>query len=1062
MKKIVVSNVVIKVVFVLTSFFMTFIFGSVYAQNNSQIKGRILTSDGKPAQNASIKVQNSTRGTSTDKDGNFSISASSSDVLLVSYIGYAPQEISINKRKVFNLVLVPSVNALEELVVVGYGTQRKKDVTGAISSVNSATIEKSGVVSVDQALQGRIAGVQMTQNSGTPGGGSSIQIRGVSSINANSEPIYVIDGVIISSATGSYSDNAFSALNPADIETIDVLKDASATAIYGAQAANGVIIITTKKGKIGAPRLSFSAKYGTQELPKYLDVMNLREYAQRQNDYYKLVGTTPNDFFANPSLLSNGTNWQRELMHSAAISNYDMSISGGNDVTLFKIAGNYLTQDGIATGSHFDRINISTQLEVKINSKVKAGGNLTLTKTDQTITVSDWNLIQTSLRQSPAVAVRALDGSFGGPEDLTNPISNPLALALLIDKGNTKYGVRSNFFLEVKPISSLTFRTELSSDINQTFQHSFVPTYRMGSIYNSQITNDQSEYFSNYWSWRNVLTYVKQKNQYYFSLMGGQEINERKYNYLQASRYGGDNNLKDIDAGVATSAQNGGNSGRGAFSSLFGRTYYSYKNRYMITATLRFDGSSNFADGHRWGLFPSTAVAWTLSQEPFIKKVKQISNLKLRLGYGQVGNANVNSFAYTSMISNVPSIWGIGTVAANIPNPNLTWETTNSYNLGVDFGFFGGKIELVADAYLKTTNNLLMQLVLPGIAGTQGQGAAGAPWANVGSLENRGIELALNTTNIKKRGFEWKSNFVFTSNKNKVLQLNTQTSQIDKTYQVNGTPYIVTRTQPGRSIGDFYGYRVVVRINSASDIYDKNGNVKIAIPDKQIFNRTTGIWVGDYIFDDHDKNGLIDEKDRQFLGSPLPKFTYGIGNTISYKNVDLYFFFTGSYGNKVLNFLNMYLYNPNGSYENVLRKAGVNYAHLSLKDPNGSINDINNVYVSSGDPTMPRMSANDANGNISRLSSLEIEDGSYLRLQTLSFSYSLPQKYLTKAHLSLVKVTLSAQNLFTLTKYSGYDPEVGMTKEQYSYSSQSALLNGIDPGRYPSPRTYNIGINIGL
>ena len=1057
MKKMVVG----KMLMIAFYLFMMFSSGNVFAQNGSLIKGRILTASGKPAANASIKIKGTTRGTTSNDEGNFSISVTSNDVITISSVGFVTQEFSINKRKTLNIILVPSVTALDDIVVVGYGTQKKKDLTGAVSSVSAATIEKSGIVSVDQALQGNIAGVQMTQNTGTPGGGSSIQIRGISSINSNSEPIYVIDGVIISSGTGNYANNAFSALNPADIESIDVLKDASATAIYGSQAANGVIIITTKKGKVGAPRLSIGAKYGVQSLNKYIDVMNLQDYARHQNEQFTLNNRTLNDLFADPTKLSLGTNWQKELMHPAALANYDMSVSGGNDVTLYKVAGNYLTQDGIATGSHFDRVNVSTQLEVKVKAWAKVGGNLTITRTTQKTTVTDWNIIQTSVQTSPAIAVRNLDGSFGGPEDNTVQLTNPYALSTLLDRGNTRLGMRGNFFLEIKPISALTIRSEFSTDLNQTFTHIYIPTYALGSVINSQITNDQTQSFSNYWSFRNVATLYKQIKDHTFSLMAGQEVTQRTYNYLEAQRYGGNNNLHDINAGDATSAQNNGYTSRNASSSFFGRAFYSYKSRYMLTATLRDDGSSNFADGHRWGIFPSAAVAWTLSQERFIKKIQHISNLKLRLGYGQVGNANASPFSYTAMINNVPSVWGSGSITGNIPNPNVTWETTNSYNVGLDLGLLNGRIEFVADAYLKKTSNLLMQLVLPGITGSQGQGAASAPWANVGSLENRGFELAINTKNIKKKDFSWSSNFVFTLNKNKILKLNTETAEINTTYQYGGTPYIVTRTVPGRSVGEFYGYKVVGRINSAAEVFDKNGNVKIAVPKGAVFNPNTGVWVGDFIYDDYAHNGYIDQNSRQFLGSPLPKFTYGFGNTLTYKDFDLYVFFTGSYGNKVLNFLNMYLDNPNGT-DNILRKAGRDYAHLSLKDPSGSKSDINNVYVSSGDASEPRMSINDVNGNVTRLSSRYVEDGSYLRLQTINLGYSLPRKYIIKAGLSVVKVYLNIQNVYTFTKYTGYDPEVGMTKDQYTNAGQNALLNGIDPGRYPTPRNYTLGINIGL
>ncbi|GGH60041.1 TonB-linked SusC/RagA family outer membrane protein [Filimonas zeae] len=1030
------------------------------------LTGKVTDETGQPLSHASVKLKNKPVGTNTDSQGAFSLQIPVGvTAIVVSYVGYADIERNISgKTQSIVVQLTPNAKS-DDVIVIGYGSQRKSDLTGAVGSVKAEIIEKSGATSIDQVLQGRIAGLQMTQNSGMPGGGSSIQIRGLGSINSTNEPIFVIDGVIISSGTGSYSDNAFAAINPADIETIDVLKDASATAIYGAQGANGVIIITTKRGKAGLTRITADAKYGVQSLPKELAVSNLQDYARHQNALYTLLGYPINNYFADPSLLSKGTNWQREIFKPASMGNYSLAFSGGNEYTTYRLSGGYLKQEGVASGSGFDRITVTSNLDTKIKSWLKAGGAVTISRTSQVITIADWNLINAAVRQSPSVPARNLDGSYGGPEDPNDQLSNPLALSELYDKGNKKLGLRGNVYLDMKLLKNLSLRSEFSSDINQERVWSFVPTFTLGGRTNSEITNSKSQRLSANWNLRNVLTYNGQtRSGHVLNAMLGQEITERTSDYLSAFRFGGNNSLRDIDAGNALNATNGGNTSRYAFSSLFGRAIYSYKKRYLLTTTLRYDGSSNFADGNRWGLFPSAAFAWKLSDEAFMRHLKDDMNLKVRLGYGKVGNSNVRQFAYTANISNVPTTWGNGSLIANVPNPDLTWESTDSYNLGLDLGILDNRVEIVADVYLKRTNQLLLELTLPGITGAQQDGppgSAAAPWANVGAMQNKGVELTINTINLQSKQFRWTSNVVFTLNRNKVIRLNSDVAQINKTYQLSGSPIIVSRTEAGKSIGEFWGYKTIGRINSAADLYDKEGKLRIALPEKQTVNEKTGIWVGDLIWDDYSKDGVINDKDRQYLGSPLPSFTYGFGNNFTYKNFDLNFFFTGSYGNKVMNFLNLNLDNPNVQTGNITRRAARDYAQLGLIDAGGSASDINNVRVVSGDPSMPRMTVNDVNNN-NRLSSRFVESGSYLRLQSVAFSWSFPKKVISRLKVSNAKAYFSAQNVFTVSKYSGYDPEVGMTKDQYSNGSQNALLNGLDPGRYPTPRTITFGLSIGL
>lgn len=1037
-----------------------------YKANSEKIlvTGMVTSSDDKlglPGVN--IVIKGTVIGTVTNTEGKYAIEVPSQEsVLVFSSIGYATVERVVGSQTEINVELSVDITTLEEVVVVdvGYGTQKKVDVTGAVGSLSSAEIEKAAPITIDQALQGRVAGVQMTTNTGLPGGGVSIQIRGLNSINYSNEPIYVIDGVIVNTGTGSYTTNPFSALSPSDIESIDVLKDASAAAIYGAQGANGVIIITTKRGKEGKPRVVMNAQYSRQYIPKHIDMANLREYAQHQNELYTLRGWGINPLFADPSVLSAGTNWQKEIFTPAAMKNYDFSISGGSSETKYKFAGSYLDQDGIAAGSGFKRLYVSSNLDSKINSWLKGGLSLTFTNTDQIITITDWSLINSALRQSPSVPARNLDGTYGGPEDPNDALSNPLALARLIDRGNGSTGGRGNLYFEVTPVKWLTVRSEVAADINAYQARTFVPTYKLGNRENSQIENSKT---INYSSFLTSRTWATAKYKFYdkhdVSFMLGFEANERNSNNLSGQRYGGSNQLTDLNAGDAATATNSNYTSRTAFVSYFGRLFYSYDDRYMLTATLRRDASSLLAPGHRWNAFPSASAAWRISKESFFT-VPAINDLKLRLGYGQTGNSNIPAFSYSANLANVPTIWGTGYLVANVPNRDVTWERSSSYNIGLDVGLFTNRLQLVMDVYKKTTDNLLLAVTGPGTSGAAGGlGSTSPPIDNVGSMENKGIELSLNTINIDRNGFRWTSNFVYTRNINKVLDLHTATANIYRYYQVNGTQYIVSRTQTGGSLGDFYGYKMVGRINSATDLYDSEGNQKIAIPENQIVAEDNGIWVGDLIWDDYNGDGVINEEDRQYLGSPLPVFTYGVGNTLSYKNFDFNVFLNGSYGNKILNFLAISIDNPNET--SVTSRAALDYARLGLIDPEGSLDDIYNVYVESGDSDLPRMSVNDVNTN-RRLSSRFIEDGSYLRIQNVSLAYNAPKTLLSRYGLQSLKFTLSVRNLYTFTKYSGYDPEVGMLKDQYTNYSQDATRNGIDVGRYPSPRIYSIGLSVGL
>jgi len=1018
------------------------------------VSGKVTGGLGEPLPGVTIVIKGTTTGTITDIDGNYRILARNDDVLVFSFVGMQKQEIPVSGQQVIDVFMREDEMALEEVVVVGYGQMKRTDLTGSVVSVSSDVIARSVTTSVDQVLQGRAAGVQVQQNTGMPGGSSSIRIRGINSLNASNEPIFVIDGVIIDGSTGSGDDNALSSINPSDIVSMDVLKDASATAIYGARGANGVIIITTKRGTKGESLITYNGYIGWQQMPEKLDLLNLREYAIHKNERTELGIVEADDNFVRPDLLDEGTDWQDELFTTAFMNSHNLSVTGGSEKSTYAMGAGYLDQDGIAIGSGFKRLNLRGSFDSQVKEYLKMGISFAFSNSKQKTTVSDESLIKTALKQTPNVAVRNADGTYDGPDTDEYVQNNPVGLAMIKDNRNEKTGIRANTYAEATLLNGLTYKTELSFDYGITNTYRFDPSYKFGAITNEVREGARSKSYNKFWSWRNIVTYNKTFGSHNINAMLGQEMQESKWEYLYGYRSGYlTNGATDLDAGDATTAKNSGNSGDSSILSYFGRMFYSCDDKYLLTATVRRDGSSKFHKDKRWGWFPSAAFAWKISNENFLKENPVINNLKLRLGWGAVGNQNVANYAYTSTYSSVATNWGTGLLASNTPNEDLKWETTHSSNIGVDMNLFGNRIEFIADVYYKKTKNLLLQLPLPAYVGTSGQGSTSAPWVNIGSLRNKGIELTLNTINLDKNNFQWRSNFIFSMNRNKVRSLDTETSIINKTIQEGSEITVVTRTAVGESIGQFYGYKIIGRFEKATDFYykDKNSEIKpVAIPEDMAIGEN-GVWIGDYIFEDANKDGVINEEDRTFIGNPEPKFTFGIGNTFSWKGIDLSIYLTGSYGNEVVNYQRRWLENPREN-TNLLKKA-IHYAKLDLIDPSGP-NDYRNVQIISGDADMCRIGASPASSTSNfRFSDKFVEDGSYLRIQNISLGYTFPRKWVTKLGIQDLRVYTNLQNVYTFTEYSGYDPEIGST-------DQDALMTGIDNARYPSPRIYTFGLNL--
>jgi TonB-linked SusC/RagA family outer membrane protein len=746
------------------------------------------------------------------------------------------------------------------------------------------------------------------------------------------------------------------------------------------------------------------------------------------------------------------------------MQSHNLSISGGNEKTTYNLGGGFLDQQGIAEGSGFQRLNVSGSFDAEVKSYLKVGANFAFSNSYQDITVSNQSLINTALRMSPDVPVKNADGSWGGQDDAETWIPiNPLALTRLNTNKDETYGIRANTYAEATIIKGLTYRTEYSLDYNTSNGQSFNPTYHFSNTQtNATNRGNFSKQYNKYWSWRNIVTYANTfQTVHSLNVMLGQEMQKSYWEFLSGSRSDyPTNGSTALNLGDATTAGNTGYNGASAISSVFGRAFYSYADRYLLTATLRRDGSSKFAKDNRWGWFPSAALAWRITQEEFMQNHPLIDNLKLRLGWGQVGNQNIpDNYAYLATYGVSTTIWGTGLLAANTPNPDLKWESTSSSNIGVDLTLLKNRIEFIADWYYKKTDNLLMRASLPAAAGTSGTGASAPPWVNLGSLENQGVELTLNTVNVDNKNFQWRTNLVFSLNRNKVLSINTETGTDPRTINddaYGGGTTTISNTVVGQPIGQFYGYQVIGRFEKATDFYYKNSNGEIlrtpVMSDLPI-DEKAGVWIGDYIYKDVNEDGKIDTDDLGFIGNPEPKFTYGIGNTFTYKNFDLTVFLTGSYGNDVVNYTRRFLENPYRNTSNLYKRA-LDYARTDLIDPNGP-NDFRNVHIVGGDPYMYRMPQSTATSDYDNaFSDRLVEDGSYLRIQNISLGYTLPRQWISKAGIQNLKVYANLQNVYTFTNYSGYDPEIGVT---YRNGNQ---LNGIDDGRYPSPRIYTFGLNI--
>lgn len=1050
----------------------------VLQQAKRQIKGKVVDAAGETVIGANVLEKGTTNGVITDIDGNFVLSVSSGATLEISYIGYVTQTIKVTNQTSLHIVLKEDSETLDEVVVVGYGTMKKSDLSGASVSVGEDAIKGSVITNLDQSLQGRAAGVSAVSTSGAPGSSSSIRVRGQATINSNAEPLYVIDGVIVQGGGASGADfglgdalgngsvstiSPLSTINPADIVSMEILKDASATAIYGAQGANGVILITTKRGKAGEAKFTYDGMLAVQRQTKRLDMMNLREFANYYNEFVQVGELDVNGYYADPSILGKGTNWQDAVFQTALQHQHQVSAEGGTEKIKYYVSASYMDQDGTLIGSNFNRYSFRVNLDSQLKSWLKLGLSATYSSTDEDLKLADGEqgIINYSLKTVPDIPIYDIDGNYATivREGYTNP--NPIAMAMMDQVLLNRQKLTGNIFFEVTPIKNLVWHAELGYDISASRGERYKPMVDFGSWTRDSNYSSIQKNSSTFWQLKNYVTYSGMIDKHNFTAMLGQECWASNYDNISVTNTSLPSDAVHNPAlGTATPVIGSG-FGSSAMASFFTRLTYNYDNRYYGTYTYRYDGSSNFGPDNRWAGFHALAGSWRFSNEEFFKPLSGvISNGKLRLGWGQTGNANIGGYLWGTSIVKMSSSLGTGYRPKNIPNTGIKWESQEQWNVGLDLGFIQDRINVVVDWYKKVSNDMLMALQLPSYMGTQGNTSSrlDPPYGNYGSIENAGVEISLNTHPLIGK-FQWDSDFQISFNKNKLKALSgTANAQIVGYGQWND---VVSVSNVGESLYNFYGY---VCDGVYQDYEDLQKSPKPEqYPSNGVFNRKNTVWVGDIKYKDISgpdgkPDGVINEYDKTNLGSPMPKFTFGWTNTFRYKDFDLSIFINGSYGNKVMNYLGMQLTHMNSAWENQLNSV-TGRARLEPIDPDKVYpsgqywyDDVTNVRVSNPEAVIPRASIQDPNDN-DRISDRYVEDGSYIRLKNITLGYTFPSKLIKKFGINNLRLYANIQNLLTITGYDGYDPEIGA-------STQSTNVYGLDYGRYPSPTVYSFGLNI--
>jgi TonB-linked SusC/RagA family outer membrane protein len=1040
------------------------------------ISGTVTDENGTILPSATITVKGTKISTTTGVDGKFSLHVpQAAKAVTITFIGMQSQDVSIGSKTTLSVTMRSgNASTLNDVVVIGYGTQRRQDVNGAISSVSSRDIADIPQASVDQMLQGKAAGVTVTENSGAPGAAVSVHIRGITAFGG-SEPLYVIDGVAIdgnannghqltSSASPSEQESSPSVLasiNPNDIESIDILKDASATAIYGSRGSNGVIIITTKRGKNGQSKITYDGYYGDQDQGKFLKVMKLPQYAAYENTLASEFGLGPRVEFSNPGKLGPGTDWQEAIFRRAPQTSHTVGFSGGNGKTDYYFSAGYFQQNGTVIGSDFNRYTVHAAVNSQVKDWFKVGTSISMNQNKADIGLGNsYGIIYNALLQAPDAAVYNADGTFAGPAVVNGTIEgglNPVQQALNITNNLTRSNVQGNLYGDILFTKDLTLHSEIDGNFDWSEAKTFKPTYSYGAtgssvaFVNTQAVLNEYNNLDNYWNWVEHLNYNHTfAEKHVVTALVGHEVWESTYDGINVGTKGFTAGNAIQTLGLGTQANNTETESKGSvvMESWIARLIYTYDNKYSITATDRRDQSSEFAPasfappGFQKGYFPGVAVSWRLSDEPFMKGTDRVvSNLKIRAGYGTIGQSNTNGvYKYGSAIQPVVTGLGTGFSVFNFPNPKLTWETAIQENLGVDFSLLNNRIDASVDLYNKTSKNFLFQQPLPaflsgGTAEYSNAAIVQPPWVNAGKIQNKGIELTINSRNIENKDFRWSSTVIFSHYSNKVISLNGFPALIGNVSTGFGPQIPATSTSAGGPVGEFYGYKTagIIKTQAQLSALAVNPQNVIGQPETISSDRTlsNAIYTGDILYAGNTGKG---GPNKQYaLGNPNPTFTYSIGNNFSYKDFDLSVFFTGSYGGKILNAVDYQLQGLYGLYQNQLATTA-NF--WTPANPNSNI------------PT-PRSGF--GNNNLV-MSDRFLESASYLRLQNARLGYNLPVQWATKVKMHHLKAYVSGQNLFVVTKYSGLDPEVGSL-------NQNSLLQNVDYGRYPSPRVITFGLN---
>lgn len=1023
-----------------TAFLCWLIFFTAHAQDNPlQVSGTITTVSGAPLSGATVAVKGGNQSVMTNADGTFRLTVPSAhSVLLVSYVGYISREIPVDGKATHTIRLTENPNELSNVVVIGYGTRRKSDLTGSVTSVRADELKAVPATTLDQALQGRASGVQVTQISGKPGAETSIRIRGTSSINAGNEPLYVIDGMLVNSDGGDISVGGtrgprlspLSSINPSDIESIEILKDASATAIYGSRGANGVVLITSKRGRIGKGTLTLETYYGVQQVARKLDLLNAAEFADLVNDAKLAANQTP--VYVNPKNLGEGTDWQDQIFRTAPMANYQLSFSGGDEKTKYALSGSYFDQDGIILNSDFKRYSFRANLERKMSDRLTIGNTLSYSRINSTGVLTNAGtivpgVVTSAILFNPVLPVfdSTANGGYTFENDRGKILGNPYAEAKEYTSTTVLSRFLGNVFLSYRLHKTLELRTNFGVDAFGNEEASFGPNF----LKRTEASNGEASLGTT-----NGLTWLNENTLHYNNTFGGrhavnalagftmQRFNNNKL-FVYAFDFP-DNRTGYHNISTALKPQKPFNAeSTWSMISYLGRINYTFDEKYLFTLTGRVDGSSKFAEGKKYGFFPSGAFAWRISRENFMQDITALTDLKLRVSYGVLGNqaippyqslALVGPYGEGSFNTGSGSEVYTGMEPLSYVNTSLRWESTRQFDLGVDLSLFRNRISLTADYYKKKTNDLLLSSPIPLTTGFR------TTLLNVGNIENHGVDLEVRTINLKGQ-LEWTSALNFSLNRNKITNLNTETDVI-----LNGGILL----REGESIGTFYGYRFDGIFQS--DAEAASSPVLVG-QEPTTPNQASRARAGDRRYADINKDGKIDAGDRTILGTAVPKFTWGFNNAFSYKNIELSFFFQGSQGNKMANLNNMDLLNFNGQ-NNVLGEAGRN---------RWTPENRNNQY--------PRaLAAGSLDQGI--FSSAIVEDASYIRLKNISLSYNLPAHLVSRIKMSNLRLFITGTNLWTSTKYTGYDPEANTF-------GQSTTLVGLDAGGYPQAKIYQFGLS---